>query len=278
MAKPTGLEGLNLDPEDMQLLMQAQAASQAASEFEQRRALLFPDTMGMGAVPSEYLSGWERANMPDVYVHPETGGLDYGDGVIVDPATGDPSTGVLYDSSSTAPGSYRWLAKASREWDNSTINKWRKDLRDLGYNVAKKGEFDQTLWTALDIYYRTYYFYGKVLPADVASKTNLKQETDVAYDPVLRRADAREIFTKFWGTEPTDEEINELDGTMAKYTRRALAHGKSPEGARLRGKEEVSEQFFDDPGVQKYQELNVENTELQESMLRAFTALRALGR
>lgn len=196
----------------------------------------------------------------DEYTDPDTGAIRRSNGVIVDP-TADPSTGVVYAPNSDVEGSFKWLNEAA-DWSEDKVNKWRERLVKLGYDVSTKGPFDQSLRSNLDLYFRNKYFYGKVMPID-SSQGGRIRPVDVM-DPVEIRQDVRAAYQTVFGDDPSDAELEVWEDSYRRTLGRMLHRSVKPESVALRAKERFATRFTDDPGVQKFNELEEEDTEMAD--------------
>ena len=259
-----------LPPEDAKLIGAMQTQVQTQTAFERIQADLFPNGVPTHTGIMGGFSSTEQTRPNEEWTDPRTGAIVRQDGVYVDP-NADPTNGVYYDPNYDGPGSYKWLNNAAK-WGESKVQKWRNRLIGLGYQISDKGGFDETFRTALDLYHRNKYFYGKVIPLDNAQALGegKKAEQDAAYDPVLRRQDVRAAFAEIGITDPTDQEIQPFMRLMRQTMDNSMGRGKTPEHAALRAKEKFAETFTTDPIAQQFiaqQSEQEENTRLRDSLL-----------
>lgn len=134
-----------------------------------------------------------------------------------------PEGQVVYDPTSTAPGSLPWQRQVVSTWSADKVLEWKKRLADFGYlpkEAAKKATVDQNFLGALSAYHASRYVYGKPVAADDGSAGSTAAERP---DPVnLKdlgaqiRNNVREEYRRIYGTDPSDGEV----ATWANYIMR----------------------------------------------------------
>lgn len=209
------------------------------------------------------------------YVESATGKLLYKSGVIVDLVNG--GAPIFQDPNDpTIQGSPAWLRRVQETWDENKVGVWRKRLANQGYEIESKGGISQPFLNALrDYHWNRYFNYGKAVP--VADRPTFKEEARAVYTRHDAENDARATYIEVFGDDPRPEEVKRFaDGYLGAVTK-ALRKGVSPERAAQRGEQAVIENVAQDPGVQKFLELEETDTALHDSFVNMFQVFRQLG-
>lgn len=227
-------------------------------------------------------------------VQPDTGWIQYANGVLVDPTVPIGSAGgVYFDPGSDAAGSPAWLQKVQSSWSPEKVAEWRKRLFDYGFlsqEQAKVKGVDAMLLTALSSYHIIrYQNFGKPIATDLATaggagadKFNL---TARDFQQQIQN-DVREQYRRVFGDDPSDAELREwsqfVTNSAMKAQRRFERKGATPSSALSLAATEAEERlvagFETSPEAEIIAEANSdESTRLRDAFAQAARVSAALG-
>lgn len=226
--------------------------------------------------------GIEVGDVPDYVVQPETGWIQFGNGVLVQPNAqlGDVNA-VIYPAVTDAPGSDTWLRTAVPRWGADKVNEWRKRLIDQGYlnPASAKGPADATFLNALRQFQTVKYQNGgkpmalDINPEDAALPSfNFKQLQSQI------RNDVRDQYERVYATAPTDDELQKWSQFIMEKSRELYKRGElAPSQATAEAEERFVERLEGQPGAQYLKENLDENTQLRDSILRAVMVTQGMS-
>lgn len=239
---------------------------------------------GLNIPPHELVVGGRFAEQPD------TGWLQYANGVLVDPSIPlGAAGGVYYKPGSTAPGSPSYLRNV-QSWEPAQVSEWKKRLAEFGYlskDQAKTKGVDTAFVDALRVYHETRYQNGgKPLASDLASAGGAEEYRLTAHDfQVEIRNDVRAQWQSSFGGMPSDAELEEWTRFVTKTSLRAqrkLEKRGVPSStaagiAAERAGQELLEEVTTSPEARFLAEQNEENTRLRDALESAVIVTNSLS-
>lgn len=237
-----------------------------------------------GIAPSQVATGARSFS-----VQPETGWIQYANGVLVNPATG----ALVFDPASDAPGSPAWLQEVQSSWSPEKVAEWRARLVEFGDLSKEQGKvdgIDQAFLTGLqNFHYRRYLNFGKAVPTDLAGIAGAGAVPEFALTAkdfqTQIQADVREQFRRVFGNDPSDAELNEwsrfVTQSAVKAQKAFERKGASPESALSLASTEAEERMIarleGSPESQFLQDSFAENTRLRDALASAVVTTRSLA-
>ena len=235
-----------------------------------------------GVTPSQVAAGRGFS------VQPDTGWIQYTNGVLVNPADGT----VVFDPTSDAPGSPNWLQKV-QGWDESKVTEWRQRLYDNGWitkEQAKVKGVDQVFLDSLRSYHvARYQNFGKALPTDLAAMGSAGEDefrlTARDFQAQIRN-DVREQWRRIFGDDPSDAELADWAQVVTRnalrlqkrYERRGATPSSALSLAATNAEERLVERVETSPEAELLAEANSdENTRLRDAFAQAARVSAALG-
>jgi hypothetical protein len=238
---------------------------------------------GAGIPPYQTVVGGRFA------VQPDTGWMQYANGVLVDPSVPlGAAGGVYFQPGSTAPGSQAWLLNVQQSWGPERVKEWRKKLADLGYLSSAKGKgIDVTFINALRTYHEVRYQNGGTpVAADLAGGAGTDEYNLTAHDFQTQiRNDVREQWRSVFGHDPSDSELQDWTRFVTRsslkaqrsLTKRGVPGATAGGLAATEAEEKLVEQLQTSPQAVVMQERYQENTALRDALQTAVATTRSLA-
>jgi len=241
-----------------------------------------------GVTPSQVAAG------KGFSVQPDTGWIQYTNGVLVDPTVPIGSAGgVYFEPSSDAAGSPAWLQKVQSSWSPEKVAEWRKRLYDHGYLSGEQRKvkgIDATLLTALQTYHVIrYQNFGKPIATDLSAVGGAGEDefrlTAKDFQQQIQN-DVREQYRRVFNDDPSDAELREwsefVTHSAMKAQKRFERKGATPSSALSLAATEAEERlvagFETSPQAEILAEANSdENTRLRDAFAQAARVSAALG-
>jgi hypothetical protein len=247
-----------------------------------------PAPTGAGAQLVRHKPGLEPAELPkdllkpgeDYHEDPDTGGVIFKNGVIVD-AAGN----VFYPPSKEVAGSRTWLNEARQTWDAVKIAKWKGRLADLGYlprEAVKDPTWNASFQGALSAFYDSKYEnYGQALELDEAAGGYGAGGSTFENLKTIRAtlaAQVRDRYRSVFGEDPTDGEVAAWTETVVDLgnklqRRKGLSSGAAAGEAVAR----IGERLEGTPQAQFLQDAEEENTRLRDALSTAVVVTNSLA-
>jgi hypothetical protein len=224
-------------------------------------------------------------------VHPETGWIMFRNGVLVDPDVPLGSAGaVVYDPSSSAPGSPTWLRGVDR-WSPEKVAEWKQRLSQARYLTKDEAQvkgIDVAFKAALSQYHAIRYQNGGTpLPANLAAGAAEAPEFNLtARDfQVQIRNDVREQYRSTFGNDPSDAELENWTRFVTQSALKAQKglerKGATPSTALSLGATEAEERLIEglqtSPEARFLRESVEENTSLRDALATAVSVTQSLA-
>jgi hypothetical protein len=223
-------------------------------------------------------------------VHPDTGWIQYANGVLVNPSQG--AAGVVFDPTSTAPGSPNWIRSIQDKWSDEKIDEWKKRLVEFGYltkDQAKPKGIDQDFLDGIAAFHRSRYAnFGKAVPTSLAGIPGTEAEefelTARDFQAQIRN-DVREQYRRIYGRDPSDAEVEEwarfttrqASQTQRRFERRGATPSSALSLAAAESEELLVERLEGTPQAQYLQDQAEENTRLRDALSLAVVTTRSLA-
>jgi hypothetical protein len=302
--------GVDMDAPEVQVLLQNMSPTALQNEsllqaFAGQLAARYPDAPSTLYSQALEASGFGGAyvptlnpqaqpgspaplSQPKLRTQPETGWIQYANGVLVDPSQG----AVIFDPSSSAPGSPKWQREVVSSWSGSKILEWRDRLHEYGYlakEQTKSDSVDTTFLAALQAYHQARYLNGgKAIASDVAG---LIDGTGGTKPPLVNfretRAqfenDVREQYQRIFGQEPSDGELQTWTdfvirkGMELQKKFRNQGQGSPAGMGATEAEERMIQALETSPQAQFLQDSEEENTALRDSLSRAISVTQSLA-
>jgi len=248
------------------------------------------DFIGPQPVQGQFKLGAEepavdvRAGLPKYETQPDTGFIRYKNGVLVSPE-GD----VVFDPTSTAPGSLRWQREVVSQWGDEKVAEWRKRLHEFGYltsdQVKVKG-IDTPFLNALSSYHTSRYLNGgKAVAGDLAGTGAASKPPLVNFEDMQHQIgnDVREQYRRVFGADPTPGEVEAWrdyiirTGMDLQKEFRKKNYGSYTSMAATEAEEQFITKLENSPGAKFLRGAEEENTRMRDALEQAVVVTNSLA-
>ena len=285
----------DLDGVTMQALVQSLSTRfPAVPVTGYQTALAESGFTGPGGAPSTAEGGdvrgyYHQRQVAGFVTNPDTGWVQYSTGVLVNPADGR----VVYDPTSSAPGSPNWIRQVQAEWSPEKVSEWKTRLKEFGYltkEQAKTEGIDQSFLAALAGYHTArYQNFGKAVPTDLAAIGEASAAPEFSLTArdfqVQIRNDVREQYRRVFGEDPTDSELGDWSRFVMQsavqaqkvFERKGATPSSALSLAATEAEEKLVERIENSPEAEFLSESVTENTRLRDALSTAVSTTRSLA-